>query len=363
MTTQETAVAVFDPTAAGKKLRREVEDRRPQLAALLGVDQDDARGKAMLDRFVTVALHAATSNRDLLECTPESLVESIRQSAILGLEPTGALGEGAIVRYNVSHEEEREVGSGNKRRTITVKVSVPTAQFQPMYRGLMKLARRSSQVRAIDANVVYEGDLFEIEQGTEPRIRHVPWPMSGEADRGSPRGAYAFARMTNDELLVEWMTYADIEAVRKSSRASANGPWVSFWAEMARKSVIRRLMKRLPLESLAEHALRIETEAESLTAIPEVASRASVASAAPLARLHARLGVGGDEDPVDPPATPPDRPGDQPDQAEDVEEGVVRDAPADRPRCGKPGMAEGVSCVLDPGHAGNHAGDGGETWL
>lgn len=366
MTNEQNAVAVFDPVAAGRALRRQVEDRRPQLAALLGVNPETERGAAMLDRFVTVALHAATSNNDLLECTPESLVESIRQSAILGLEPTGALGEGAIVRYNVSREEERETGTGKNRRTIKVRVPVPTAQFQPMYRGLMKLARRSNEIRVIDAAVVYAGDLFEIELGTSPSIRHVPWPQSGAKDRGEPVSVYAFAKLTSGETLIEPLTVADIEAVRRSSRAKDVGPWVSFWSEMARKTALRRLMKRLPLESLADQALRLEAQSEAV-AVPEIPATTGFGNA-PLDRLRGRLGLSAGDQPEDAPVDQPGEPpaDDAPPAEEPAEEASFREETpetASRPRCGAPGMAEGVSCVLDPGHGGQHAGDGGETWL
>lgn len=384
----ETAVAVFDPAAAGAELQQSVERRKPQLAALLSIDPETERGKAMLDRFVTVALHAATSNPDLLRCTTESLVESIRQSAILGLEPTGALGDGALVVYNVKVKEEVPSRSGNGM--IVVERSVPTAQFQPMYRGLLKLARRSDQVAVIDAAVVYEGDGFEIDLGLRPRIVHQP--ATDGTKRGGYLGAYAFARLRNGEEIVEWMTLADLEAVRKTSRAKDNGPWVAFWSEMARKTVLRRLMKRLPLESAAEHAVRLETEAESVAVrVEEVASRESAQTAAePRARLLARLGVPtpDEEAPPPDPAASVDpsasahthRPivsdtceectrmarGDTAGAADDVEEGVVRDV-----FCGAgsdPELGEVETCVLPPGHLDDpkapkrHQAGSGAVW-
>lgn len=219
-----TAVAPADHT---REVRAALKAREDQLLALLG-------GSIPLERFLTVALHAVNSNRDLLRCTPLSIVEAIREAAALRLEPTGLLGDAYIVRYG------------------------DTARLMPGYRGLLKLARRSGEVVQIDAHVVYAGDEFAIEQGSEPRIRHIPTL----GDRGGYLGAYAFARMTSGELITEWMNYADIEQIRRSSRAGGDGPWVAWWAEMARKSVLRRLMKRLPLATEADEALRLEAEAE-----------------------------------------------------------------------------------------------------
>lgn len=370
-----TAVAVFDELQAEKDLAKAVRGQRRSLASLLSIDTSSDRGKAMLDRFVTVALHAATSNPDLLRCTTDSLVESIRQSAILGLEPTGALGDGAIVVYNT--KVKREV-AGRHGGTVIVEDTVPTAQFQPMYRGLLKLARRSDQVRVIDANVVYQGDTFEVEQGTDPAIRHVPWPMSGSKDRGSYVGVYAFAKLVSGETLIEWATVADIEAIRSSSRAKDRGPWVAFWGEMARAKILRRLMKRLPLESAAEHAIRLEVEAESgAVQIPaETASRESAQTAVSAReRLRARLGAGKPDEDAEPPDEPlsvDPRPS-GPTQVvvdgtvvatterHDVEEGVTRDV---EDVCGATSpFTEGAFCVLDPHASGPHQASENETWL
>ena len=403
------AVVVFDPVQAGAKLTQAVRDRRPQLAALLSLNIDAAdprereRARSMLDRFETVALHAATSQRELLECTTESLVEAIRQSAILGLEPTGALGDGAIVRYNNRVRVERPSARPNApaNAMVVVEETVPTAQFQPMYRGLLKLARRSDQIRVIDAAVVYAGDAYDVELGTEPRVRHVPWPQSGKAERGEPVSVYAFARLTNGELVVETATVADVEAIRRTSRAKDSGPWVTFWSEMARAKILRRLMKRLPLESAAEHAIRLETEAESAPVAPDVVSRESVASA-PATRLLDRLGVPADvgavtTDPpvsVDPGASEvsgdqADEPSSSSDSTEgreegpegdeatrrrakgaddpaDVSDGSFRepDGDQDDPPCEKPSpYSEGQVCRLPKGHGGPHQAGERETWL
>lgn len=256
-------VVVFDPVEAGRELVREVNARKPQLAALLGIEPESERGKAMLERFVTVALHAATSRPDIMRATRESLIESIRDAAMLGLEPVGATGDGSIVVYDEKVKKERPSPSG--RGMIVVEERIPTAHFQPMYRGLLKLARRSGTIEHIDAHVVYEGDEIEIDLGSEPSVSH--FPVLDGAKRGGYVGAYAVA-VVNGRKYVDWMTVADIEVSRKSSRARGDSAWTAHWPEMARKTVLRRLMKRLPLETLAEHALRIENEAEERSVSP-----------------------------------------------------------------------------------------------
>lgn len=294
------AVAVAEPPAPAPEPKTETEaaksalvqmirkpERQSQLASLLALDLQTERGRLMLDRFVTVALHTATSDPDLLRATTESLVESIRDAAMYGLEPVGFSGDGAIVVY----DEKRVVTRPGRRpgTTVEVEIRVPTAQFQPMYRGLLKLARRSDEIAAIDAQVVYEGDEIALETGSSPFVRHIP-TLDG-SKRGGYRGAYAYARLRNGELHVDYMTSAEIEVSRKQSRARNSLGWSTFWQEMARKTVLRRLMKRLPLESLAETALRRESEAEERAAIPVVVEHAPPSEAR--ARIAARFAGGG----------------------------------------------------------------------
>lgn len=331
------AVAVYDPVAAGRALTQAVEERRPQLAALLGVELESERGKAIVDRFVTVALHAATSRPDLLKATRESLVESIRDAAMLGLEPVGATGDGAIVVY---HEKRGDSW-------------VDVARFQPMYRGLLKLARRSDQLASIDAHVVYAGDQIELDLGSNPSVRHAP-ALQG---RGKPIGVYAVAELTNGRRYVDWMPIADVEAVRKVSKAADKGPWVSFWPEMARKTAIRRLMKRLPLETLAEHAMRLESEAEERATVPQIAAPVEQSDAR--ARLRARF-VASEEAPAElEPVTDGAGAAEEPERQEEPAVVVIAaDEPAAEPVgefCGAgsdPALGDVETCNLAPGHSG-----------
>lgn len=246
---QTNAVALADPASVQQALRRD--DRRAGLVALLG----DA---VSIERFEQVVLQAVVRNPDLQRASLTSLLDSVRIAATLRLEPTGILGEGYLIRY------------GND------------AQFEAGYRGLMKLARRSGQVAALDSQVVYAADQFGISLGTEPRIDHIP----ALRDRGGYVGAYAWARLTTGELVTEWMSVADIEAVRKVSRngTGSSSPWVNHWGEMARKTVIKRLMKRLPLGLDAETAIQHEAEMDAATPAPARQSPA-------VADIHARLGM------------------------------------------------------------------------
>ena len=47
--------------------------------------------------------------------------------------------------------------------------------------------------------------------------------------------------------MLDVMSRAEIEKVRGRSRASASGPWVTDFVEMAKKTVLRRLAKLAPM--------------------------------------------------------------------------------------------------------------------
>jgi len=223
--------------ANDQQLRRVVDlvtKKQDQLAMLLagGVDTE---------RFVTVALAAVQGQQKLLECTPISIFTAIREAATYGLE-LGPLGDASLVPYD-------------GEATLSVE-----------YRGYRKLAMRDGTVRVIAADVVYEADAFRIVSGSEsPGIYHEP----ALTDRGNIRGAYAWARLANGELVYVWMTEAELYKRRDVSRswrtALKYGRTDSIWhlwpVEMMRKTVIKRLCsEQLPLTPLLREAITRDTD-------------------------------------------------------------------------------------------------------
>jgi recombinational DNA repair protein RecT len=130
----------------------------------------------------------------------------------------------------------------------------------PGYRGLISLARRSGQLKSIEARVVYANDTFGIEYGTSPFLKHVP-NLTG--DPGPLVLVYAVARLVDGGEQVEVMTKVQVDAIRSRSRAGKSGPWVTDYDEMARKTVVRRICKYLPLSVELAKALEIDERVES----------------------------------------------------------------------------------------------------
>ena len=217
------------------------------------------------DRLARLALSEANRNPQLLQCTPESFIGSLIQSAQLGLEP-GVAGMGYLIpRRNKGKLE---------------------CTFQAGYKGLMDLARRSGKVGALSAAVVYEDDKFDYAMGTTPFIKHRP---SMSVDRGEITHAYAVAHLIgSDDWQFVIKTRAEIEKIRNESGASKSGPWRTHPVEMYLKTVMRALTKWLPM-SVEDMAVIAREESIEVGAD-------SAASATP-SGLDLSLDVSSHEDP------------------------------------------------------------------
>lgn len=172
------------------------------------------------DRFVRSAMIAVARTPKLLDCRPDTMKQALQTAATLGLEVSGVLGSAYLVPYK------------------------DTVQLIPGYRGLIALARQSGEVTSIDAYVVHEADTCHITLGTDPKIEHEP---KLDGDPGKLRLVYAVAKLVGGGVQFVAMTKAEVDAIRARSKASGSGPWVTDYEEMSKKTVIRRLMKYLPL--------------------------------------------------------------------------------------------------------------------
>ena len=193
------------------------------------------------DRFKRLLMTAANTNPSLLACDPLSFLAAGVASAQLGLEPNDARG----LSYLVPFKENKKVGNQW--------VSTDKVQLIVGYRGYVDLARRSGMVTAINAWVVYEGDHFTYRLGMDPHIEHVP----ADTDElpATITHAYAVAKI-GGESQFEVLTRKQIEKARMRSMTGKNdkGPWSTDYAEMAKKTAIRRLAKLLPMTVEAANA-------------------------------------------------------------------------------------------------------------
>ena len=192
------------------------------------------------DRMIRLACTEFAKNTLLQKCTPVSVFGAIIQASQLGLE-IGVLGQAYLVPYR-----------NNKTNTYE-------AQFIPGYKGLISLARRSGEVTSIETNIVYANDRFDLKLGLDTSVEHVP---NLDGDRGAPRLVYGVAKFRDGGHHFEWMTIGDVNKIRARSKASSNGPWVTDYEQMVRKTLIRRMSNYLPMSIELQQAIQIGDAAE-----------------------------------------------------------------------------------------------------
>ena len=183
------------------------------------------------DKFIRTVQTAITLNPDIAEADKTSVLASCMKAAADGLVLDGR--EATLTIYN------------SKVKKNGQDTWVKTAQYIPMVAGIIKRVRNSGEVSRLNAFVVYENDTFDVDFGLEPSLKHKP----NFTNPGKPFGAYAVCLFKDGETDFEFMSLKKIEAIRERSKSKDKGPWVTDWEEMARKTVIRRLAKRLPVDS------------------------------------------------------------------------------------------------------------------
>lgn len=178
------------------------------------------------ERFVRIAITTIRQNPKLAKCSQESLLGALMVSAQLGLEP-GTLGQCYLIPF-----ENKKAG--------TVE-----CQFQIGYKGLIELLRRSGQLSDIYSYTVYENDDFNIEYGLSRTLTHKP----NFDERGEIKGFYAVAILKDGAKAFEYMTKDEVvkheEKYRKGSYK--NDVWNKNFEEMAQKTVVKKLLKWLPV--------------------------------------------------------------------------------------------------------------------
>lgn len=176
------------------------------------------------ERLSRITLTTLKQNPKLLECSIESLLGCVLTSAQLGLEPN-LLGSCYFIPYKGQ------------------------VSFQIGYKGLIDLVTRKGDVISIVAQEVRQGDSFHFEYGRDETLKHVPAPMQS---RGEPYAYYAYAHLKNGGFVFQVMSIDEIKKIRDEYSISykfdkTNSIWAKNFEAMAIKSIIKKLIKYLPI--------------------------------------------------------------------------------------------------------------------
>ena len=180
------------------------------------------------ERFTRMVFTALSSNPKLQECTPQSFLGAMMAAAQMGTEVNTSLQQAYILPFYNKGKME--------------------ATYILGYRGLIDLAYRSGEIKSIQAHEVYENDEFSYEYGLEPKLRHVP----AKTDRGEVTHFYAVFTTKDGGYGFEVMSIEDVRAfARKYSKSfgNASSPWTTNFNSMAKKTVLKQILKYAPLKT------------------------------------------------------------------------------------------------------------------
>ena len=174
--------------------------------------------------YERVALNALVRNPDIADCSRQSIDRALLDSIDANLVPDGR--DAVIVPFK-------------SRDGLN-------ATFIPMIGGQVKLALAATPGLTLRSKLVYADDKFEYEEGLHPVLIHVPNPTADRID-GSIIAVYAVAHIpASIDPAFEVLLRGDIDRHRGYSRTGAKGPWNDYYGQMAQKTALRQLLKRLP---------------------------------------------------------------------------------------------------------------------
>ena len=189
------------------------------------------------DRFVRVGLTALMKTPKLMDCTPESVIQCMLNCSALGLEPDGRRAH--LIPYGT---------------TCTLIID---------YKGIVELAKRSGDVSNVFTQIVCDKDAFTWENG---EVKHQ---IDFRNERGPMYATYAVITFKDGSKQTDVMTKGEVDAIRKRSRASGAGPWVTDYNEMAKKTVFKRASKWIVLSP--EIADALEKDDAPFSTTPQIA--------------------------------------------------------------------------------------------
>jgi recombination protein RecT len=197
-------------------------------------------------KYIQAAAFSISKMPKVLECTSISIINCVMEASQLGLNIGGVRGECYIVPYN-----DRK---NNKM----------VAQFILGYQGMLSLLFKTGKIKSIQVKEVYENDTFSFEYGSRAFLMHQPL-MDG--DRGAFKAVYAIIELTTGGTIFEVMPKVDIDRARDMSQdykyKKEDSIWGKFYPEMAKKTVVRRIFKYLPLSSDIQRAVNLDEQADS----------------------------------------------------------------------------------------------------
>lgn len=192
--------------------------------------------------FISSIVSAVSMNTRLAECPPDSVVAAAAIAASLDLPINPSLGMAHIVPYK------------NKQ-------GVKVAQFQMGWKGFIQLGMRSGMYQLMNACLVHEGDIKNINRFTGEIVFNED-QVAGYEKR--PIAGYCFYfKLTTGFEKYYYMTKTQCEQHgKKYSRSYDSGNWKSDFDSMALKTVIKMALSKYGVLSIEMQKAIVIDQAE-----------------------------------------------------------------------------------------------------
>lgn len=239
--------------------------------------------------FVTSILSLVKSTPQLAAADPKTILSAAMTAATLKLPISPNLGFAYIIPYGKE------------------------AQFQMGYKGYIQLAMRTGQYKTINASVVYEGQIEDIDFVTGEIIR-------GKKKSDKVVGYVAYFELINGFSKTIYMTTEDMlrhaQTFSKSFSRSSS-VWKTNFDAMGLKTVIKQLISKYGIMS-------IDMQSDLATAISSDVDydRAGAQNVTPLEQAAAEQTIDAEADVVDAPVEGEPEPPAEAEPAADVYDGM-----------------------------------------
>ena len=190
-----------------------------------------------LQRECNFAAQAMLNNPYLITCAqkyPDHFVNALKNVVLTGMTLNPTLKLAYLVPYKGKVE------------------------LQASYMGKKSFAVNTGLVLDIEAYLVYKGELFEIEQGSNAHIIHKPNPW-GAKKKEDILGGYYLIKYPNGTQQFDTMSFDEIDDIRKRSPSVGTGkqsPWDTDFTEMCKKTLINRAYKQIPKQGMTAKAAK-----------------------------------------------------------------------------------------------------------
>ena len=233
-----------------------IEEARPQFLAVLG--GDEPKNVALFNKeagFMIQALVKSDYAMKIARGNPQSVIDAVVNVAAIGIS------------LNPAKKQAYAVPRDGK---ICLDIS---------YMGLIDLATASGAIRWAQADVVCQGEAFEL-TGVDKAASHRFDPFARNLQGDGIRGVYVVVKTSDGDYLTHTMSIDEVHAIRARSSAwkswvkdKRSCPWVTDPVQMILKTCVKQASKMWPRDQTDDRLGRalehINAEGEGFEPIAE----------------------------------------------------------------------------------------------